>query len=400
VIHVRPQPGGVVAEAPPEAREPVRILFMDHTPIIGGAQLALAHHLRALDRTRYHAVVACTDAVPSLLDLYRAAGAEVHVVALPRLRRFDPRVPLRLGRAAFALRALVRTLQIDLVVANTSRAAYTATVALLSTRVPLVWWARDFLFNRLVFRTFRGAAARIICVSDAIRHYYGGDGDPRFAVVYVGSGMDDDLQRLRPATVQAERQRWGYGTDDIVIGFMGRLVEEKGAEDLITAATMLHERDARVKLMLVGTGKGQESDVEGRLRALVAERGLSFVTFAGFQSAEATYYSLFDVFVLSSRAAEAYPTSVVQAMLAGTPVVATATGGTAEIVRDRETGILVPPSSPARMAQGIAELVADPELRRTLTDTARAYVLRNNREEVTTRQAERCYEAVVAARRG
>ncbi len=382
---------------PIESRVPRRILFVDHTPFVGGAELALVHHVRALDRSRFRPLVACTDAVPSLVEMYRAAGAEVHIVALPRLRSFHPRSVLRALRAARALRALVRRLDVDLVVANTSRAAYVATAALMGARVPLVWWLRDFLFGRRLFRACHRTAARIFCVSDDIRRFYGGAADSRFCVIYVGSGMDEQLARLSAWEVRAERERWGFASDDIVIGFMGRLVEEKGAEDLIVAMSALNARDARLKLLLVGTGAGQERDVETRLRDLVRERAWTFARFAGYQTDEAMYYSVFDIFVLATRSAEPYPTSVVQAMLARRAVVATATGGTPELVRDRETGMLVPPSSPACMADAIGQLVANPELRRHMIATARESVMRDNREIVTTKQAERQYDEVIAA---
>jgi glycosyltransferase involved in cell wall biosynthesis len=132
---------------------------------------------------------------------------------------------------------------------------------------------------------------------------------------------------------------------------------------------------------------------------MVREGGMSFVTFAGFQSAEATYYRLFDVFVLATRTPEPYPTSVVQAMMAGTPVVATATGGTPELVTHGDTGMLIPPSSPERMADAIAQLILDPVLRQRTVDSARQRVLRHNREAVTTTQAQRSYEQIIAAAR-
>src|SRR4051812_31341115 len=207
---------------------PHRVLFLDHSSIVGGAQLALVNHLRALDRTRFQPHVACTDAIPALVTRYREAGAEVHIVPLPRLRRFDPRVLARLAGAAMGLRALVRRIDGDLVVANTSRTAYTAAVALLGSHVPLVWWTRDFFFNRLAFRLCQRSAAKIICVAEAIRRYYGGASDPRFAVVHVGSSLHADLDRLSPDDVERERRRWGYTADDVVVGFMGRLVSDKG----------------------------------------------------------------------------------------------------------------------------------------------------------------------------
>src|SRR5690348_3562618 len=122
------------------SQRPHRILFVDHTPFVGGAELALMHHLHALDRGRFHPFVACTDTVPALVQLYRDAGAEVHLIPMPRLRRLHPMTLVHLARGVRALRALVERLDVDLVVANTSRTAYTASMALVGTRVPLVWW--------------------------------------------------------------------------------------------------------------------------------------------------------------------------------------------------------------------------------------------------------------------
>lgn len=377
---------------------PWRVLFVDHTPFVGGAELALAHHVRAIDRTRFHPMVACTDRVPSLLALYRDAGAEVHVVAMPRLRRLDPIMPFRVAAAAWGLRRLVRRVDADLVVSNTSRAAYLSTIALGGSGIPLVWWVRDFFFDRRVFRALRGGADRIVCVAEAVRGFYGGAGDAGFDVIRVGSALHDELDRLSPNAVRAERTRLGFGDDDIVIGYMGRLVADKGAGDVVAAAVELHARDPRVRLLMVGTGDGQAGNVEPELRALVQARDLSFVRFVGHQTAEALYYSLFDVFVLASRVAEAYPTSVVQSMMAGTPVVATATGGTPELVIDGTTGLLVPPSSPNALVHSVRRLLDDPELRARIVGTARERVLRENRESVSTSRAEIAYEQAILSR--
>jgi glycosyltransferase involved in cell wall biosynthesis len=146
-----------------------------------------------------------------------------------------------------------------------------------------------------------------------------------------------------------------------------------------------------VKLLVVGTGSGQQGDVEARVREAVAVKGLSYVRFAGYQADEALYYSLFDVFVLATRTGEPYATSVVQAMMAGKPVVATATGGTPELVKDRETGMLVPPSAPGEMAAALRALLEEPGLAERVAAAGRDCVMRNNREEVTTARMERLY---------
>lgn len=384
-----------MAEAP--SVRPARVLFVDHTPVIGGAELVLATHIESLDRSRFEPLVACTDTVPMLIERYRHAGADVHVLPMPRLRRVSLSMPFELLRAARRLRQLARAQRIDLVVANTSRAAYLASIALFGTRLPLLWWVRDFLFGRAVFRALSWRAKRVICVSHSIRAYYDARSSRRFDVVYVGSSLDEQLASVTTPLVRAERERWGFGRDDVVVGFMGRLVDDKGPEDVLEAVVEAHALDPRIKLLIVGSGRGQTGDVEDRLHQQVRERNLDFVVLAGFQPHEALYYRLFDVFVLATRTPEPYATSVVQAMLAECPVVATATGGTPELVRDGVTGLLVPPRAPGALAAAILRVARDSSLRRQLVSRGRAEVAANNREEVVTAQVEAIYDQVLAA---
>lgn len=375
-----------------------RILFVDHTPFIGGAQLVIADHIRHLDRSRFTPLMACTPTVPALAERYRAAGAEVFYTPLPRLRVRSPVAVVRLLGAARALRRLIRRERADVVVANTSRAAYVASLAVRGTGVPLVWWVRDFLFGGLAFRLMGGAPSRIVCVSQAIRDFYGGAGDPRFEVVYVGSDLYRRAAKVDDERIRAERARWGLSPEDVVVGFMGRLVEEKGVEDVVAAVQEVHRTHPRVKLLVVGTGSHQQGDVEARVREAVAVKRLSYVRFAGYQADEALYYRLFDVFVLATRTGEPYATSVVQAMMAGKPVVGTATGGTPELVRDRETGMLVPPSEPRRMAAALRALLDEPGLAERVAAAGRDHVMANNREEVTTARVERLYDELARGR--
>jgi glycosyltransferase involved in cell wall biosynthesis len=368
-----------------------RILFVDHTPFTGGAELVLAEHLRHLDRARYTPLVACTPTVPALLELYRSAGAEVHLSPMPRLKVRRASIVVGFLKAAWEFRRLVKRERIDLVVSNTSRAAYIASVALIGSGVPLIWWVRDFLYVPAVFRMLAWVPKKIVCVSESIRDFYGGSDDDRFSVIYVGSSLYRQLEVLPREEVREERQRWGFTTEDVVVGFMGRLVADKGIEDLIEAVAKAHARDPRIKLLVLGSGTGQEGDVDEKVRRHVAERGMSFVTFAGHQSNEALFYSVFDIFVLSTRTGEPFATSVVQAMMAGKPVIGTATGGTPEIIRHGETGLLVPPSSPDELARAIELLAGDPVLAESIAEAGCRLASADNREEQTTSRAEALY---------
>ena len=371
-----------------------RILFVDHTPFVGGAQLVLADHIRHLDRTRFVPLVACSRQVPSLAERYRMAGAEVHLIPIGRLRTTSTVAILRLMHAAWTIRGLIRREKVEIVVANTSRAAYVCSLAVLGTGVPLIWWVRDFLYGRRLFRRLQRIPKKIICVSRAIRDYYGGNHENRFAVVYVGNDLHRRLDGVSAAALRTERERWGIRPTDVVVGFMGRLVAEKGPEDVVAAIEELHAEYPHLKLLVVGTGGEQQGDVEERLRHDVSTRGLGYIVFAGHQTDEALYYQLFDVFVLSTRAREPFATSVVQAMMAGKPVVATSTGGTPEIVFDNETGLLVRAHAPGEIAQALRRLLEDQELTSRIARAGQKYVLQRNREEITTAQIEKLYSEI------
>ena len=373
-----------------------RILFLDHAPFAGGAQRALCDHIRHLDRARFEPHILCAAAVPQFIDEMRRHAARTHLLDWPRLRHPTPLTFARVVRAGFHLRRIIREQDIDLVVANTSRTAYTAAVSMLGSPVPLVWWVRDFDFGRRVFRALGRVPSRIIFVSNALLSYYERSGDPTCAVVYVGNDLYEKLGTYSSDQIRSARARCGFSADDVVVGFMGRLVEGKGVEDLVDAVAELRSEFPNLRLAIVGSGKGQTGDVEDRLRRRVAAAGMNGVVhFAGHQSEEGLYYQSFDVFVLSSRYREAMATSVIQAMMARKPVIATSTGGTPEVVLDGKTGILVPPSDPKALAEALRRLLRDPAAATRMAALAYDRAMAHHRQDVLTRRAETVYESAL-----
>lgn len=374
-----------------------RVLFLDHTPFAGGAELALLDHIRYLNRAHFEPQVACSSVVPDLVERFQSAGARTHVVDWPRLRQPNRTTVWRVIAAGRALRRIIRDDAIDLVVANTSRTAYIAAVALVGSSTPLVWWVRDFDFGRRWFRLLSRVPRRIVCVSNAVRAHYGGSASSKFSVVFVGNDLHDRLTAHSAEDLLALRSRLGVEPGDMVVGFMGRLVEGKGPEDLLNAVEQLRSEFPRLRLVFVGTGKGQDGDVEDRLRQRVIQAGLTnVVRMVGHRAEEALFYQMFDVFVLSSRYREAMPTSVIQAMMACKPVIATRTGGTPEVVADGETGILVSPHQPAAIADALRRVLGDPQMARRLAAAGNTHVMRHHRQEPLTRQVEAIYDSVLA----
>jgi len=106
--------------------------------------------------------------------------------------------------------------------------------------------------------------------------------------------------------------------------------------------------------------------------------------------------ALADVFALPS-VSEGMPIAIMEAMAFGLPVVATAVDGTPEVVFNGETGILVPPRSPARLAQALAALIEDAALRKKLGENGRARVEREFTDRAMARRVDELYRGLLAA---
>lgn len=372
-----------------------RILFVDHTPFVGGGQLVLASHIAALNKTKFDVHVACTDDVPELPERFSHAGAVVHTLPMSRLRGNPFMGIVKLLHSSWRLRALIKEQHIDLVVANTSRASYITSMAVIGTSVPCIWIVRDFLYNKRLFDMLYRIPKKIVGVSKAIVEWYMPIGDPKAIVLYVVSDLYKDLQLISQQDVSNERHKYGFGDDDFVVGYMGRIVEEKGAQDVALAVETLSEQYPQLKLLIVGTGNGQENNIEPQLRSVVEEKGLSsIIQFAGYQLNQALYYSMFDLFVLATRDHEAFATSVVQAMQAGVPVIGTSVGGTPEIIIDQQTGLLYTPGDTAALTAAISKVMSDKTLVKLWTDAARQKALALNEEDLARKSEEIYIESV------
>lgn len=371
------------------------LLFVDHTPFAGGAQLVLAEHIAQLDKDRYQITVVCTDTVAQLIERYHQAGAEVITIDMPRLKG-NPLSLWHVCRAAQQLRRIIQQQAVQIVISNTSRASYIATLAVIGTDTKLIWWIRDFLYSKPLFKLLQWRAAFIICVSQAIKDHYGLTHQDKAHVVYVASNLYQQLQHITAKQRLIARQQWSLDSSDIVVGYMGRLVTQKGPADLVEAMIQLHQAYPKLKALIVGTGRDQENDNEELLHQRVAEaKAESYIKFTGYQTDEALYYSLFDIFVLTTRDAEPFATTVVQAMMANKPVIATDAGGTNELVINQQTGLLIPAGSVDILAQAIASLVDNPQLAHQLSQAGHAQVMAKHTEDIATQQLEQIYHQLL-----
>ena len=190
----------------------------------------------------------------------------------------------------------------------------------------------------------------------------------RVRVVPIGLELDQfaDLTPFRGVL----RRHLGLKEGTRLVGLIARLVPIKGVEYFLEAAREVLQRRKDVHFVIVGGG-----ELRSALTRRASELGISDrVTFVGFWRDLREIYADVEVMALSSLS-EGCPVAVLESMAAGVPVVASAVGGVPDVVEDGVNGLLFPARDAHRLAEGVLQLLSDPERARRLTEAARRHVL-------------------------
>jgi glycosyltransferase involved in cell wall biosynthesis len=215
--------------------------------------------------------------------------------------------------------------------------------------------------------------------------------------VLLGNGADlehFDPSAATPERVAALRRELGLERAVIVVGTVGRLVEEKGYRELFAAADRVCEERPDVRFLVVGEIDEHKADA---IRREEIEAAGKHVTFSGWRQDVRDLLAAMDVFVLPSWR-EGLPRSAIEAAAMGKPMVLTDVRGRREVVRDGVEGILVPPRDPAALAEAIATLVESPELRSEYGAAARARAVARFDERMVEERILGAYEEVLAGK--
>lgn len=176
-----------------------------------------------------------------------------------------------------------------------------------------------------------------------------------------------DLSRFQGRTQPDARRELGLPPDQPIVGAVGRLVPVKDHVGLVDAIALLAREGLRPMAVIAGDGPLRTA-IQERVSALGIERDVRLV---GHRADIETVLAALDIFVLTSRS-EGLNNTILEAMAAGLPVVATRVGGADEMVIDGATGLLVPPESPEKIAGALRRLLTDAATRLAMGKAGRA----------------------------
>jgi glycosyltransferase involved in cell wall biosynthesis len=381
----------------PSARARLRVVHCLDSLEVGGTELNAVRTLEQLDRDRFDPVLMCLRAEGALRTRVEQAG--VPLVEFP----ISGLLSRSAAREAARFTRFLRKHRVDVVHAHDQYNNLFACAAARLAGVPLIIGSRRWSVAHMQTR-YRVANALglrfahvVLTNSSALASELSdADGIAPSRIVTISNFVDDRaFDILDDAGRRSALAALGVPPGAIVLGVVARLVPVKDHATLLRAFAKLAQSWPALHLVVVGDGP-LRSDLE---RDAVG-RGLGHrVHFAGLRPHLPNPNGMFDFSVLSS-VSEGFPNSVIEAMAAGRPIVATAVGGTVDAVEDGRTGLLVPAGDADALAAAIASLLRDPTRARTLGDAARQAARSRYQASTVMSQLGRVYERAREGRRG
>lgn len=335
---------------------------------VGGTELNAVRTAERLDRSRYPLEVVCMQPEGPLRERYEAAGIPLHPFPIRSLYGASA---LRQGAllARFLRDREIRVFHAHDKYSNIfgvpwARLAGSAVIA--SRR-----WSEGSLrrghriANRLAYRMADAVLANSERVGSLLQT---SEGVPEERISVVPNFLDESaFQPPSPGERGRLRAELGIPPHARLLGIVANLRPVKDHASLLRAVGLLHPRWGDLHLVLVGDG-----ECRPELQALARDLGISeHVHFAGRRGSHPNLHHLFDVSVLCSLS-EGLSNSLLEAMAAARPIVATDVGAAADAVVDGETGFLVPPSDPPALSAAIERLLSDPVRARAMGEAGGA----------------------------
>lgn len=325
------------------------------------------------------------------IDLFSNLKSLWHLCRLMRQERFDI-VHVHTPMAAVLGQVAAKLTRIPIIV-NTAHGFYFHDLMPSWKRRPIIWVARlvgryctDMLFLQSSEDMATAIKEKIVAATK---------------VLWIGNGINLSLFDTKKDD-STLRTKLKLSKADKVISFIGRLVHEKGIEDLLQALPIIIAQIPQAKLLLIGETFDSERDqkTKQRLVQMIQEHRLgSAVSFAGFREDIPELLSVINLFALPSYR-EGMPRTIIEAIAAGKPVVATDIRGCREEVVHGVNGLLVPVSNPPALARAIIQILSDEKLAQHMGEAGRKRAQMEFGETLVLSKQSKAYERLLAERNG
>lgn len=378
------------------------VAYIDHVGVLSGGEIALDNLIAALDRRRWEPIIVLGQDGP-LRQRLEATDVPVTVIGLPRIlsniRQGDItfRAELHPGRVltslAYAgrLARYFRASNVQLIHANTLRACLLAGLAGRLAGIPSVWQIHSVVGSplmaprglRLVQRLARIWPSHVICNS---RQTAADFNLPAERISVIPCGVDS--RRFSPNGRRSGNQR---------VGMVARFAPIKGQHVFVQAAGRLARRQPNAEFVVAGAPLFGESSYASHVRASASHLlNHEAIRFLGFVDDVPSLLHTLDIVVNPSTHPEGLGQVIIEAMMAGKPVVASAEGGPVDVIEDGVTGRLIPPGDPAALAEALDAMLRDPRQAAAMGQRGRERAVERYDIRATARAVQQVYSKVLS----
>jgi len=365
-------------------REKIKILRIIARLNVGGPAIQAISLNRELNNDEFESTLVYGTVSEGEEDITKFPGMQVERgILLPGLGR--ELHPLKDISTLLALIRIIRRERPDIIHTHTAKAGAVGRVAGVLCGVPiLIHTFHGHVFHgyfspmktsvfKFIEKILAAFTTRIITISPAQKEEIQsllGLSEKKFAVIPLGFNLDK-FEKCKELSSGEFRKAINAGPEDVVIAIVGRIVPIKNHALFLKVARLLLEKHNNLRFAIVGGGELQE-----QIEALARQLGISDrVVFAGWWSEIEKVYADTDITVLTSDN-EGTPVCLIESLSAGVPVVSTDVGGVRDVVKDGETGFLVPKGAAAAFAAAVEILISDLSLRIVMGNTGNEVVLK------------------------
>jgi glycosyltransferase involved in cell wall biosynthesis len=378
-----------------------RILYTEYSSGFGGSSTVLYDFLKNLNRNEFQPVVMVAREgynFKRTKDLgIEVIKAPIHVIGLsPRpgmnsmpsmiLDLFFYLIP-----NIFTIKKIIKEKNIDLVhINNNIKLCVDVILAAKLTKTPCVCHIRETKPISKMDRVFGRFIKQVIVLNKTVYKSINSIvGSNRTRIIPDGIDLDVVVDRLNILRIREEFNLQGV----FCVGFLGRLVEDKGVDVLIRSAALVRKKYPYIRYLIIGDDPDQDQSYKNYLKGLVNKLNLhNEVIFTGWRLDKFDLLSVMDVLIQASSAPEGFGLTCIEAMALGKPVIATNVPGPSEIIDHGQTGYLIPPKNPQAMAKAVIKLIMNPFLAESLAKAGRISVEQRFNIKWKTKEIEEIYE--------
>ncbi|MED4046587.1 glycosyltransferase family 4 protein [Priestia aryabhattai] len=369
----------------------LKVAFVDHSSLMGGAEYSLYHLLNRLNYQKYEPYLI----IPENSELEAKLKKNTYINYTYHPLSSTKKI-LQFVVGIISLARKLRLNKIEIVHTNSYRGSLYGLIAGKIARKKTVWHVRDINENFIFTKLMPLFADKIIAISSAVAEQFNSK-VVKEKVCIINNGVNlTDFQSTHALSAENLKEELQLPQETILIGMVGRINRWKGFHYLIEALPAILEKYPNVKLAIVGAEtlteeKGYLQELEGMCRELdLVEK----VYFLGERSDIPNIMKSLDIFVSYSDS-EPFGRVIIEAMAAGTPVIVADSGGAPEIIKGKDCGLIVETANTLQLTKGVNKLISCKSQWVSMGENGKKHVFENFNADLVNKKVYRVYEELL-----